>query len=308
MNTPPLNSLWAGWQRSQVRRDALRFLAVALSAIVLTTVPTPQPAVAQSPAAKEFRIESQVYVDGSDTPASQNVTLFARGIVYDFQLPGGGSKDATEIVMFDEGKRQLILLDVARQLSWTVADIRLLKMVDQLRRETANSDKAKFLVSEPFTEDHDWSNDQVSLASESIKYIVRGKRPDDASILPRYYDFLDQFTRLAASDPQRMPPFARLSLNQTIKSMGWMPSEVKISIEANEFFKQPLKASSKHVMIMSLSDEDHERIAFARRCWAEFKNCSLVEYRGLERTATVAKKPSRRLFGGDSDSEPLLQR
>ena len=267
----------------RVPQSTLMMLAFVLASLV-----TQPAAVAQSPTVKNFRIESSVYAAADETPVSQNVTLFTRGMVYDFRMPGGAQTTPAEIVMFDERKRQLILLDVARKLSWTVADIRLLKMVDQLRRETANSPQAKFLVTEPLTEDHDWSSDIVSLSNQSITYVVRGERPTDDSILPRYFDFLDQFTRLAASDPQRIPPFPRLSLNKTIKKLGWIPSEVKIDIPANEFFKQPLVASSKHVLVMSLSDEDQQRMTYARRCWAEFQTCSLSEYRGL-------KPPTKRL-------------
>ena len=229
----------------------------------------------------QFRIESQVYSGDSQTPVSENVTLFDNGIVYDFQMTGNANASPTEIVIFDERKRELILMDVNRKIAWTVADLRLLKMVDQLRRETVNNDMASFLVNEPFSETDDWSAEKVSLESDSFRYLLSGKRPANDSILPRYYSFLDQFTRLSASDPKRLPPFPRLTLNKTIKTHGWIPTEVQVQIKPNSFFKEAFSATSKHVLVMSLSDADRERIKFARKCWFEFKTCSLVEYRQI---------------------------
>lgn len=243
-----------------------------------------------------FRIESQVYINDTQTPVAQNVTLFDNGIVYDFQLSPSADAPASEIVIFDEKKRELVLMDVGRRLSWTVADLRLLKMLDQLRRETVNNAKVSFLVNQPFTESHDWSSDTVSLESKSFRYLLKGKRPDNDTILPRYYDFLDQFTRLSASDPKRLPPFPRLKLNKTIKTMGWIPTEVNVQIEPNSFYKDAFSATSKHVLTMSLSDADKERINFAQKCLFEFESCTLPEYRQIpaasKRIAFKSKKES----------------
>lgn len=245
-------------------------LSLGLSAPAVAQIPTPQ-----------FRIESQVYSGDSPTPVSENVTLFDTGIVYDFQMVGGVNKTPSEIVIFDERQRELILMDVERKIAWTVADLRLLKMVDQLRRETVNNAKASFLVNEPFVETDDWSSNKVSLESDSFRYVLTGKRPTNASILPRYYEFLDQFTRLGASDPKRLPPFPRLALNKTIKTHGWIPTQVQVQVKPNSFFQEAFSATSKHVLVMSLSDSDSERIKFARKCWMEFEQCDLVEYRQI---------------------------
>lgn len=249
--------------------------------VALTLVVTTQSAVSAQPPTTQFRIESQVYVGDAQTPVSENVTLFDEGIVYDFQMVAGASDLASEIVMFDERKRELILMDVNRKLSWTIADLRLLRMLDQLRRETINNDKTSFLVTQPFAETDDWSSNTVSLESDSFRYVLKGSRPSNESILPRYYDFLDQFTRLSASDPKRVPPFPRLALNKTIKTHGWIPTKVEVQIKPNSLFKEAFSATSKHVLVMSLSNGDRERIAFARKCWAEFQACSVMEYRQI---------------------------
>lgn len=254
----------------------------------------------------KFRIESQVYVDGDQTPVSQNVTLFDDGVVYDLQMETSANRLPSEIVIFDERRRELILLDVGRKLAWTIADLRLMKMLDQLRRETLNNDKTSFLVNDSFTETHDWSSDIVTLESQSIHYRVKGKRPADDTLLPRYYDFLDQFTRLSASDPKRVPPFPRLTLNKSIKAMGWIPSEVKVKIDPNSLFKEPFSAISKHVLVMSLSEADQDRIKFARKCWLEFESCTLSEYRQIPAASKrLARKSKKDKSRNDTTSDNL---
>lgn len=266
-------------------------LCLSLSAATIAQIQTPQ-----------FRIESQVYSGDSPAPVSENVTLFDNGIVYDFQMSGNANATPSEIVIFDERKRELTLMDVNRKIAWTVADLRLLKMVDQLRREAVNNDRASFLVNEPFTETDDWSSDHVLLESNSFQYKLTGKRPANESILPRYNEFLDQFTRLSASDPKRLPPFPRLMLNKTIKNHGWIPTEVQVQVKPNSFFKEAFSATSKHVLVMSLSEADRERIKFARKCWMEFESSNLVEYRQIP----AASK--RVAFNSKNDAPPTDQR
>lgn len=252
----------------------------------------------------QFRIESQVYAGSGKSPVSENVTLFDSGVVYDFQMAATANTPPSEIVIFDEQKRQLTLMDINRKLSWTVDDIRLLTMLDQLRRETVNNAKSSFLVTEKFNETHDWSSDKVLLESDSFRYLLTGKRPDNESILPRYYEFLDQFTRLSASDPKRLPPFPRVALNKSIKKIGWIPTEVKVDIKPNAMFKEAFSAVSKHVLVMSLSDADRERIKFARKCWLEFQSCSLVEYRQIP---TASKRVASKLKDDPSSASTTSQ-
>jgi len=240
---------------------------------------------------QEFRIESSVYSDSSTLPVSQNVTLFSKGLIYDFQLSDDAQPTALEIAIYDTRKHEMILLDPARKMRFELPDLRLMKIVEAVRRDTIQDNRSSFLVNDNFTEDIDLSTNWVTLTSPQIEYRYHGSQPKDVSVIPIYLQFLDRFTQLNASDPTKLPPFARMKLNQSIQGLGWIPSEVRISVKQNGLFREPFSAKSKHVVIHTLSDQDHERIAKAKSFWMQFESVDLEEYRGLERNP-IFKFPS----------------
>ena len=111
-----------------------------------------------------------------------------------------------------------------------------------------------------------------------------GKQPKDVTVLPIYLSFLDNFTQLIATDPHKIPPFPRLRLNESIRKLGWIPSEVHVSIAANSLTSQPINATSKHVMIPELSNKDRDRISQAKSYWMHYKSVDLATYRGFKQT------------------------
>ena len=233
-------------------------------------------------AAQEFRIESQVYIDSSTLPVSQNVTLFSNRIVYDFQMSDEAQPKPIETVIYDATRRLMVLIDAKRQIRLELPELRLMKILESVRQETLKETRSSFLVKDRFKEDNDWATKWVTLASPTITYRYTGSHPKNAEILPPYFEFLDNFTRLIATDPTKIPPFARLELNNSIRRVGWMPSEVQISVKPNALFKQGLEAKSTHTVVSRLSDKDHQRIAEAKRQWLGFRAVDLAEYRNLK--------------------------
>ena len=240
-------------------------------------------AIEQTANGQEFRIESTVYTAASNLPVSQNTTLFSQGLIYDFQLSDDAQPKPLEIVIFDTRRRKMVLLDPSRKFRLEMPDLQLLKIFEGVRRETIQDERSSFLVEDNFHEDVDLSTNWVTLTSPQIEYRFHGRQPKDVSIIAQYNDFLDNFTMLIASDPTKIPPFARMKMNQSIKRLGWMPTEVQISIKQNSLFRQPFNATSKHVIIYQLSDEDRTRIVKAKQQWMQFKAVELDEYRGLKK-------------------------
>ncbi len=265
--------------------------------LVLLGIVVCQPTVGQ-----EFRIESSVYNGSSNMPVSQNVTLFSKGLIYDFQLSNDAKPTALEVAIYDTRNRVMILLDPARKVRFELPDLRLLKIVEAVRRDNLRDNRSSFFVNDNFSEDIDWSTKWVTLTSPQIEYRFNGSQPKDASVVPMYMQFLDRFTQLNASDPEKLPPFPRMKLNQSIQRLGWIPSEVRISVKQNSFFREPFTAKSKHVLIHSLSDQDHERIATAKQYWMLFKSVDLEEYRGLEKNP-IFKMPSVKPVSHEQDVE-----
>lgn len=274
-------------------------IAITMSAMSVCLVLNPDRAVGQ-----EFRIESQVYSDGTTLPVSQNVTLFSKGLVYDFQMSDDAQPHPTETVIFDSRNRTMVLLDPVRKVRLELSDLILLKIVDGVRRETLKDERSSFLIEDDYVEEVDWTTNWLTLTSPHLVYRFQGEQPKDVTVIPPYFEFLEHFTRLIASDPTKIPPFARMKLNQSIKRLGWIPSEVHLSAEQNGMFREAFSATSKHVFINNLSDRDHARIATAKQQWIRFNRVELAEYRGFK---TPPKKFKIPLVNAASHEAPVSE-
>lgn len=238
---------------------------------------------------QQFKIESQIYINGEDQPSSSNTTLFSDGLVFDLQTKGPQSHEAT---ILQPKQHQTILLDRLRRMKLVLDDVQLIKMADALRRETAQDKSAGFLVNERFEERLSLDNGAATLKSPTIEYSIRGSRPADLTVFPVYSNFIDAFTRLQVSDPHAFSPFPRMRLNETIRKVGWVPSEVNVKFKSNPLMKQGLNATSKHTFIADLSASDLETIATLKNEWLNFEAVDLYEFRRLKKP-TIGQRIAR---------------
>ena len=262
----------------------MRLLFLTLTTVLFTSV------VAGTVDAQQFKIESQIYINGEDQPSSSNVTMFSDGLVIDFQSKGTQSH---EVTILQPKQHRTILLDRLRQMKLVLDDVQLIKMADALRRETSQDEVAGFLVNERFEETINYDNGAVTLKSPSITYTVRGSRPADLKVFPIYSNFIEAFTRLQVSDPHAFSPFPRMRLNETIRKVGWIPSEVTVTFEPNPLMKQGLRATSKHTFISQLSAADQSQIAEIKSEWLNFESVDLYEFRRLKKP-TIGDRMARR--------------
>ena len=255
-----------------------------------------------SVSAQEFSIETQVYSGQSTQPISHNITLFTPKLVCDTRMSNEAEPKPIEYVLFDPRQKLIVLLDTQREVLVELRDLELLNLMEGLRRETMQNEHTKFLTNDTFEEETDWSDGWVTLTSPNITYRFKGRQPEDVSFLPPYFDFLDHFTRLKASDPAMVPPFPRIRLNQSIKKLGWIPDEVQIEIRRNALFREPIEATTKHVLTSGLSSNDQEMIAQARKLWMQYEAVPLTEYRGIEKKSIIgAIKKHRELNASAKD-------
>ena len=268
----------------------MRFSTLTIFALLITLF------VSDAVVAQQFKIESQIYVGGEDQPSSSNVTMFSDGLVFDFQSKGTQSH---EVTILQPKQHRTILLDRLRQMKLVLDDVQLIKMADALRRETSQDEVAGFLVNERFEEAIQYDNGAATLKSPSITYTVRGNRPADLKVFPIYSNFIEAFTRLQVSDPHAFSPFPRMRLNETIRKVGWIPSEVTVTFEPNPLMKQGMAATSKHTFISQLSAADQTQIADIKAEWLNFESVDLYEFRRL-------KKPTigDRISGRSESSDP----
>ncbi len=240
--------------------------------------------------AQEFKIETAIYAGDSKVPVAQNVTLFQGDLVVDLKIDSATPPNIVDTKVYDSRQKLVALLDHTRKIRLEISDNRLLQMVEGLRRDISQKKNLQFLVDETFTESQELEASRIRLTSPSIRYLVEGQRPADTSYLKIHGEFLDIFSRLNASDPGGFPPFARLKLNQSIKKMGWIPSAVEIEMEPNALVTNGLKMKSTHILIDGLSKDDNTRIESAKNQWLSYQAVNLLEFRGIEKTASTKAK------------------
>ena len=244
--------------------------------------------------AQEFRIETDLYLGESSKPVGHNVTLFDNGMVYDFQVGVDAPDEIIEISIFDRTKQQFVLLDLKRKVRLELERSQLIQMLEGLRNEMMQQDETRYLADVEFEEEHDLSTDEVTLTTDSIRYKILGTQPRDTMVLPVYHDFLDHYTMLAASDPRRFPPFARLKCNSIIKKYGWLPTRIEFLFSGGPKTNRQLEARTEHTNQFQLSKRDRDRIETARRNWTSFQRVSLREYRQLAVAAADRSDKTRK--------------
>ena len=231
--------------------------------------------------AQDFRVESRVYVGDNEVPASENLTLYSGGLAYDFQLATDETHEPIEIVIYDSRQRTFVLLDTVRELRTDIADFELLKMLENLRSAVEQNEDLDFLMNPQFEKTFDIDTGWIALTNNDITYRARGEAPRDLSAMPFFYEAQDQFTRLSASDPKRLPPFARLALNSEIRRQGLFPAEIEVNMRSGTVAKKEFRAHSNHVVVWQLSKQDQRRIDEAKSRWMTYEKVALGEYRQL---------------------------
>lgn len=241
--------------------------------------------------AQDVRIETEVRESGSDQIISENLTVFHDGLVIDFMLKPDKTRFPQEVVAYVVREKRFVLMDTERKVRTEVKEADLLKILSALRSSSFVDDQNRFLFEPEFAESWDVTSGWLELRSPRLTYRARGKRPETDTILHNYFDFIDQFARLNATDPRRMPPFARLELNRAIKKYGFIPEVVEMRLAPDPNGNQPeIAMEARHVVRWELSEADHQRIESARRYWMEFEEVPLKVYRRLD-SDTVANLP-----------------
>jgi len=245
--------------------------------------------------AQDFRIETEIFRGESNEPISENLTLFSGDLILDFMLPTDRTRFPEEIVIFQTRLKKFILLDTRRKYKTEILEGEVLQMLAALQSSNISDEKNEFLFHPNFKERFDASSGLLTLESEQLTYRVRGKRPGDDSMLHRYYEFIGQFARLNATDPHRMPPFARLKLNEALKKHGIIPSEVQLTlIPSLDPPSDPIELRTTHNVIAPLSDKDDKRVASAKRYWMDFESVPFTKFRNIQQTARTTSNTEDR--------------
>jgi hypothetical protein len=240
---------------------------------------------------QEFRIETQVYLKNRAKPISENLTLFSESMVYDFLFDADVHSKIAEIVILDLSKNRFVLLDPQRELKLEIDEADLGQLVSALKTSEAWREKYPFLLDPKFTTQYDESAERLELNSKYVTYAAKLEAPLKSNAFPAFGQYLDASARLNATDPQKLPPFARLELNREIKARRMIPMEVEMEMDLpnDGLGTWNISITSKHSVIWQLSKTDHERIEAANRDWTQFRTAKLAEYRNLPAPTAVSR-------------------
>ena len=268
-------------------------LLVAIACLI--AVPAER-VVAQIDRELEFKIETKMFVDGVQEPVVTNKTIFFQGLIFDFPL-AAGSKSPEEVLVYDSNLKTISLLDLKRQMQLKLMDVQLKKMIQSVRQQMAEDDRSRAMIEQSWEEKIDSKKGSLELiGSQNMTYRLTGKQPESAKLLSAYFEFLDVFTRVQITDPKKLPPFARMRLNESIRRIGWMPDRVEVTVGKSDFFPSMFKAKTEHELTLGVAERDRKEIALAKKNWAALPEVTLAKYRGLaekknffERVAEEAK-------------------
>ncbi len=226
---------------------------------------------------QDMRIETEVYTGKSRQPVFENITLFTPTAVYDFSRTG-----PEKITVYQRKLGRFVLLNVAEKTKVTLDHETVDGYVELLKTRENLSDKEPFLFNPKFTESFDDSTKELILSSDQMTYRIKGTQSKSDDSMTAYVEFADWYSKLSATDPRQMPPFARLELNKAISRHGLIPKEVdRVYRPKNSAFGTAVEAKTKHYVVWQLSSKDRERIENATGYISDFRNVSLSEFYGL---------------------------
>ena len=164
--------------------------------------------------AKDFRIETKIYVGDAKQPASEMTTFFVDRVVYDFIA------DPEQVAIFNRpsgGKPgQFILLDPPRRIKTKLTTDRLAGAMDKVRTWAGKQSDPflKFAANPDFKESFESGSGKLVLANYLETYTVNTQKAEYPESLTQYREFLDWYSRLNTLLSAGPPPEPRLRLNE----------------------------------------------------------------------------------------------
>jgi hypothetical protein len=138
----------------------------------------------------------------------------------------------------------------------------------------------QFLAEPSFEERYDPSRRELILFSDLVNYRAIVTSADNA-VASQYREFSDWYARLnAILISGARPPFARLKLNEALARREAVAREVTLTITVVKYGKtQPATVRSEHILSLTLTPADTERIDLARKSMTAYKPVSFDHYR-----------------------------
>lgn len=226
--------------------------------------------------ADDFGIQTKVFIGGKAEPHSENVTIFHKGIVYDYgTLP-------EEICILDttNGEGRFLLLDPKRKVK-TEVDLKTIQSFIKNVQASATqspSEFIQFLANPKFEGAYDPETKRMEFTSEMMTYRLNTVSAPNKTVANQYYEFSDWFPKLnTLTNPAGMPPFARLYVNRYLNQYELIPKNVTLQLTLKEG-QEPLVIRSEHEVFWKLAPADQERLRKTEGMLAAFKQVDHTTY------------------------------
>ncbi len=224
-----------------------------------------------------FRVETDVFKNRAEKPVIHTLTLFAGGLVYDFQIKG----ESEQMTLFDLPRNRFILLDPERKMKTVVRTQQVLQSCARIKTLVTTDRPLLYFSANPeLTPSFDEASGWLTMSSEAVTYRVRGSKPRYGSSVRRYQDFADWSARLNSMLGVGLPPQMRVEVDTEIARKGWIPEEVERSIPATgSLLGKSHIARTRHQVNWKLSQTDRKRIERVGGYLASFREVELFEFR-----------------------------
>ncbi len=242
-------------------------------------------------AADDFRVTTKIFLGDSKEPISENLTIFTRGVVYDFILT-----DPQEVSMFDPERNRFLLLSISRKEKTVIDSEKLLRFVQgaKVRAQNSSDSLAKFMAKPDFKETFTEESNKLVMKSSTMSYEVTPAADVSPEIAKAYLSFADWYAKLNATRLGGRPPFARIALDRKLDEKKLMPREIKLSIHSKKaFFGKDVVLRSEHIVTKGLLAEDRRRIERTSEQITQFKAVEFYAYRKAEHEAVAAKPDTK---------------
>jgi len=174
---------------------------------------------AQSLAA-DFSVVTRLFSSSETVPLGENTTIFQGDKVYD--LPATGD----QITFFDKTENQFVVVNTAKK-TWTrISTEQLLQYTAWVKEKSMESDDPllRFCAAPQFDVRSESGGRYWRFEHPLLEYRVETDTFDEPEIGLQYRSFSDWYARLNTMlQPQSLPPFPRLIVNQQIAQKGLLP-------------------------------------------------------------------------------------
>jgi len=232
---------------------------------------------ASAPAtANDFRIETRIFVGDQTEPSSENLTLFRGGQVYDF-MP-----QADRATIYDKARGRVILLNTKDRTKCEMKSEQLFDFTEDLKTLLGKQTDVllKFGAEPRFEQSIDEATGATVFVSPFMTYKVEGTKPEGGETLKHYFDFADTSVRLnAMTNPGALPPFARLSINESLLKKGVIPTKVSVMLPPRQRFGgKTVSLRSDHRIQWRLIESDQWKIEEAGEYSVTFTATKVNEF------------------------------